>query len=305
MKPPADGWDREEREALEGLQQEIEAARVRHAGDPPVDLLRAARAGALPEDLQAATERRLATDPWSRALVEGLDETESTLDRQAEDRLLSRIRGAAATAGAASRGSWWPFAFATAAAAVLVAAMWWWRSGFDVPGAPPPPRSAQGGTTATPASPRVELPLAAPEVMLSLSALTWRGEGGEKRLLADLKVPLDAFRAGDYARADREFTVLEPRYPRAVEVFFYGGVARLFVNDPERAAAALTRAASLADDTFAPSVAWYRAIAEHRAGRVTQARARLDALCRGGSRYAPQACNAIQQIDAATKAPAP
>ena len=83
-----------------------------------------------------------------------------------------------------------------------------------------------------------------------------------------------------------------------MEVFFYGGVSRLFVNDPQRAIAALTRAADLADTTFAPRTAWYLAIAEERAGHLSRARARLDELCRGTSDRAAQACAAVKRIDA-------
>jgi hypothetical protein len=140
--------------------------------------------------------------------------------------------------------------------------------------------------------------------------LTWRGGGSggsgsgrsggsDNQLLADLKGPLDAFRNGDYARADRAFSALESRYPSAVEVFFYGGVSRLFVNDPARAITALTKAADLADTTFAPRAAWYLAIAEERAGQRPRARARLDELCRGTSNRAAPACAAVTRIDAA------
>ena len=124
------------------------------------------------------------------------------------------------------------------------------------------------------------------------------GGGSDNQLLADLKGPLDGFRNNDYARADRAFAALESRYPNAVEVFFYGGVSRLFVNDPQRAIAALTRAAALADTTFAPRTAWYLAIAEERAGHLSRARARLDELCRGTSDRAAPACAAVTRIDA-------
>jgi len=60
MKPPPDNWDRDERETVESLEAELEAMRARHAGDPPVDLLRAAQADVLPTDLEAIAEEHLA-----------------------------------------------------------------------------------------------------------------------------------------------------------------------------------------------------------------------------------------------------
>jgi len=132
--------------------------------------------------------------------------------------------------------------------------------------------------------------------MLTAMTLTWRGPGLGSQLMPDMKPAVDAFRKDDYAAADREFGALEPRYPTAVEVFFYGGVSRLFVNDPERAIVALKRAEEIGDATFAPHVAWYRAVAEERAGRLSEARAELEKVCRGGSERASGACQAMREM---------
>ena len=190
--------------------------------------------------------------------------------------------------------------------AVAAAAWIAFRGPTLAPGDRPIPREhppAETSSAAVTTPPAWQVPLDKPDVTLSLAALTWRGggrsgSGSDNQLLADLKGPLDSFRNNDYARADRAFAALESRYPNAVEVFFYGGVSRLFVNDPQRAIAALTRAAALADTTFAPRTAWYLAIAEERAGHLSRARARLDELCRGTSDRAAPACAAVTRIDA-------
>ena len=254
MKVPADGWDRDEREALEELQEALNAA------------------------------------------------SEPVLTKADENRLLARIYRTARADAPVARWVWLRPLIATAALAVLGVGVW-----FAVRTVPPagPPSTVRPEPTiaATPKPVPFQLPLDKPDVVLSLSALTWRGSSGANQLLSDLKAPLDAYREGDYTRADREFTVLESRYPQAIEVFFYGGVSRLFADDATRALAALTRASELADATFAPRVAWYRAIAEQRTGNLAQARARLDELCRGTSERAAPACAALKQLAAATGAP--
>jgi hypothetical protein len=302
MKTPADGWDREERDAIDALREELEALQARHHNDPGIDLLRAGHHDALPPDLQRRVADRLTNDPWARALVEGLDEAEPSFDMADQDRLLARIeRDARRSEPSVRRWAW--FRPALASAAVVAVVVSGWLVLRNSPEAPPvAPVPVEQTVASAPAPPAYRVPLDAPEITISLAAMTWRG-AGDNPLLADLKVALDAFREGDYARADREFAALEPRYPDAIEVFFYGGVARLFVNDPQRAASALTRAGELADASFAPNVEWYRAIAEERTGNLAQARTRLDALCRGGSRRAEQACDAVRQIDATSRTP--
>ena len=111
-----------------------------------------------------------------------------------------------------------------------------------------------------------------------------------------MKPAVDAYRKNDYALADREFSALELRYPNAIEVFFFGGVSRLFLHDPERAIAAFKKAEEIGDATFAPHVAWYRAVAEERAGHLAEARAQLEKVCRGTSDRATRACEGMREI---------
>ena len=301
MKPPADGWDRDEREALEGLQDELTSLQARHRSDPPIDLLRAARHDALPPDLQAAAAERLSNDAWSRALVDGLDAAEPVLEAEREDQLLARIRKDAAAQGRPASWTWRYLAIGGAAAAGVIAAAFLWRPAADVPPeVRPQPQATIADARPTP---RFELPLDKPDVALSLKALTWRGAGEGNALLADLKPPLDAFRRGDYAQVDRDLGTLESRYPDAIEVFFYGGVARLFLNEPTRAIVSFARASPLADETFAPRIAWYRAVAEQRAGNDGETRRQLETVCRSSGERSREACSALPQIGAASQTP--
>jgi Flp pilus assembly protein TadD len=81
-----------------------------------------------------------------------------------------------------------------------------------------------------------------------------------------------------------------------VEIALYQGVARLFLGNLEGAVERLTRAEQLADAAFAPDVSWYLAVAEERAGRREQARARLTALCAAGQDRSNEACRGVDGL---------
>jgi hypothetical protein len=299
MKLPADAWDRDERAALEPLQDELAAIRDRHVNDLSLDLLRAAHTDALPPDLQVRVSEHLTDSAWSRALVDGADDVEHSLDAPASDRLFARI-----TQSATHQPSWvsstryaWRF-LAGAAALIIVAALWVSRRGA----APAPPSSRPAAlrtTTARAGPPPFELPLRKPDVRLSVAALTWRGSSGGASLVDDLAPALDAFRASDYARASGMLAPLARQYPKAFEPPFYLGVSLLFLNDPSAAIDELQTAAQIADDTFSSDVAWYLAVAELRAGRLAPGRASLDRLCRTANAHTADACDALKKLDGA------
>jgi hypothetical protein len=295
MTSPRDGWDADEREALAILGEEIDEISRRHANDPPLDMLRAGAHDALPPDLQSEVTAYLSNSTWSRALVEGIEAADPELAAADEDRLLARIHGRANQRE--DRAVWWKWlvpALAGSALAIGVLAVWMSR-----PPATPSSAARVERPRETAAAPQVaamRLPLEQPEVILSTAALTWRGPVAGNQLLIDLKPAIDAFRKGDYARADREFAVLEQRYPGAVEVFYYGGVARLYLDDPQRALVRLQKARQLADATLASDIDWYRAVAEQRAGHPAEMRALLDALCFGTSARAARACEALKHL---------
>ncbi len=124
MRP--DDWTEDEERVVAPLQQDLDAVRARHHGDPPLTVLRAADADALPEPLQADVAGELARHRWHRALVEGAAEAETGLDRVGEDRLLARIHAEAASSAPARvlrfPRAWRPV-LALAAAAVLITAV--------------------------------------------------------------------------------------------------------------------------------------------------------------------------------------
>lgn len=299
MKTPADGWDREEREALEPVKAELDAVRARHAADPPLELLRAAHADALPPDLQARVSAHLAESDWSRALVDGAADVDHALGAADADRLLARIKRSAEPRRSWSfsnvRG-WAPLATAAATVAIVAAVWSQWRT--TVPGAPVIAPAAPQTVIARNEPARFELPLDKPDVKLSVAALTWRGSGASA-LVDDLAPALDAYRQSDYTRAAQGLEGVGRRYPSSIEAPFYRGVSLLFLNDPAGAIVELKKAERMNDAAFAPDVTWYLAVAEQRSGDTSAARARLGALCRGTSAHTPAACDAIKKLDAA------
>lgn len=297
-KTPADGWDHDEREFLKGLESELDALRARHARDPQIELLRAAEAEVLPEDLQSAGTHYLAHDRWSRTLLEGVDHDDVSLDRQDESRLLDRIRREVKASERPRAANSWLWPSLVAAAAGIIAVVWVMRPGVT-PSAPPsvtPVPERQVAVNTPPPAPVYALTLDKPEITLTPSALTWRSAGRQGDLAADLKPGLDAFRRDDYAAARTALADLTTKYPSSVEVFFYLGVSQLYLGEAQNALDNLTKAAPLADAAFATDIAWYRAVADERLGHTDAARSGLTSLCRGTSRRAQAACAAAASL---------
>lgn len=295
-KRPSD-WDEDEREALESLGDELQQLQARHANDPSFDVLRAATAGALPADLQRSTAAHLERSRWSRALVEGANAGSGGLDPDDEARLLARVHRdtSSRTRGRLFRPRVWTSLLA--AAAVGLAAFAIVQRTGDTPPSPTPDATDRPEAVPAPIVARFQLPLDKPEVKIGPRALTYRGDAGGDDFLSQLKPALDAYREGDYQRADRAFAVLATRYPQAVEVHFYQGVARLLSSDFAAADASLAEAARLSDESFATDVEWYRAIVDERLGRVAEARARLDSLCSQGNQARQRAaCEAAEKL---------
>ena len=296
MKTPPDGWDEHERDIPEELARELAAAGPR-TGQPPLEALRAAGEGVLPKELDASAHWFLTQHHGTRTLVDTLNET-STLEAETEARIFDRI--SRETRGAArSTSSLWRIAAAVGAIAILGSA-WWATSRQTSPTAPAPSQAtgpvAEAPAPVTPVAPPTPtflVPLERPDVRISLRAMTWRGQGPDNPVLVALKPALEAFRAGNYAVADKEFSVVAARYPDLIEVALYQGVARLFLNDWSGALDRLNRAQALDDPAFADDVAWFLAVARERSGDVPEARRQLQSICSRNA--ASRACQILDQ----------
>lgn len=292
MRSDRDDWDDQEREALAPIERELTAARARHRADPPLELLRAAHAEALPDALLKATGAHLESNAWSRALVDGADTAAPELDAAATDRLLVRVKNSATRETEARRRTWTPiFAFA-AVAALVVAFVVWRTAARHAPSVTAVDRSGPPIAAPSPSRAReFRLELTKPAVKLTAAALVLRGDRNSG-FVDDVADGLNAYRAGDYEKAVRELDALQPRYPKSVEIPFYAAISHLMLNDAPSATRALETARDLNDDTFRDDVAWYLAVAYERAGEVERSRSLLDTLCSGSGRYATRACAA-------------
>lgn len=250
MKPPADGWDRDEQEALAPFQEELEAIRARH-----------------------------------------------TLSEHDKARLLRRIQQEAAQNPSLAGILWTrPWLLAAASVAIVAGGIFLLRGLRAVPAQELPSLPPTAQVEAAPPAPVYVLALNKPDLKVGPAALTYRSAAAENPLLADLKPAFDAFRADDYAGANREFSALAARYPKSVEVFFYQGVARLFLADATGAIASLTTAGKVADSAFVWDIEWYRSVAEERAGDPAAARERLTRLCQRADTRAARACDAMKTL---------
>jgi hypothetical protein len=283
MRTPADDWDKDERDVPPELAREL--ARLDQPGPLPLEVLRAAGTGVLPADLERAAERHLATHPRAQATLDVLDDA-VTLPPETAARLLERITGEAARDGASRRKDWgltWQLAAGLGAFATA-ASLWWGLSRAEPQPEPAAPAAEARPAPETPAAPPAFLlPLERPQVRISLRAMTWRGAERANPALTALRAPLDAFRAGDYAAADREFSAIAGRFPELIEIKLYQGISRLFLDDVSGAVTSLRAAETIGDAAFANDVAWYLAVAEQRAGNIAAARARIEALCPAGA----------------------
>lgn len=300
-------WDREEREALAGLEDQLDAMRRRHVDDPPIEMLRAAHADALPEDLQTPLSDHLAASAMSRTLAEGLGDDTPILSREEQNRLLARIMKDAKSEPAPKSGWGWLRPVLVGSGIVVLASLVWVVSKTTEVGERLGPPETQVVVALPSAAPPFLLPFDKPDVRLGMAALTWRGPSptpdAGNQLLADLRPGLDAYRQNDYVTANRELTALATRYPGTIEILFYQGVSRLFLEDYTGAIAAFEAADAVGDATFASDVSWYRAVAEQRAGNVAQARAHLEAICTARESDAARACTALEQLSQASAAP--
>ena len=313
-----------EREWLASAGRDVGGLREGRATCPPLALLRAAHGDALPQDVRDAVAGHVAACHSCAVLQADLAAVppETEVSAAVEARILKDVRRKQ-RAEAGSPGfmaAWWSWRSALAATTLIVlgvAAAWQWQHRGAAPsapaqpaepsqaaqpaGQPPEQTAARAPAQAEPDAAVVKLPdalrVVKPEVRLTLATLAWRGTGeSSNQYLTDLAPAFDAFRQDRYEDAVRLFEPLLSKYPSAVEVPFYLGVSRLFLDDNLGAAAALDKAAGLKADGFAEDVKWYLGLARARSGDGKGARPLFDALCRADGAHRDAACAALEAL---------
>lgn len=281
---------------------QVEALWKRQSGCPSVRLLRAALADALPQESQAAITRHIAGCKTCASIQADLQQVGAQADITQEEtrRILSRVRRERLREDGgpfALRIFSWRVAFATLTLAFCVLLV---VQRMDTPDRPSSPASTVSSQMAAQDAPEA-LRLDKPDVKLSLAVLTWRGDDNTgQQYLADIGPALDLYRADRFADAARGLETLSAKYSGSVEIFFYLGASRLFLEDHAAAVQALEKADRLAPDSFAADVSWYLALAYQRSGRLADAHARLASLAAGTSPYAARARAAIEALKSPT-----
>ncbi len=304
-RPPKD-LDAFEKSLVAESGDALDLLRSQRAGCPPLEVLRAASVGALPEPQQSDVCAHLAACGSCRSLQADLEAIESAdaTPKEVERILAGTHRDSIRSETVRSkrfRILWWP---AAAAVALLLFAV------FVTRRLQPPQQSGPSVPLAAETKPVMPAPippalrLEKPPLHVSLAALTWRNNKSKRAsFLNDLSPALKAYRANDYVQAARGLEALSRNYPDSVEVFYYLGVCRLFLSDFSAASEALERAARLADGSFTADVMWYISISYHRSGNLETARSHLQQLCGGSSGYAERACEALKELDSPAASP--
>jgi tetratricopeptide (TPR) repeat protein len=169
----------------------------------------------------------------------------------------------------------WPLALAASLALAAVAGVLLTRASRPAPDAPGPI-----AFRATPHNPWSELRIAAPPAPPSRGEeIVFRSEEQVPAAPSDaFNSAVDAYRAGDYARAEKSLAAVLARDPSDGEAHLYRGVCLIQLGRPAESVAALEKALTNNDARVRGEAHWYRALLRLKEGRFGEALEDLDAL---------------------------
>lgn len=176
----------------------------------------------------------------------------------------------------ARRRAVWPLALAASLAFAAAAGVLLTRAGRPAPGSPGPITSR----ATTPDNPWRELRIpAAPAPPSRDEEIVFRSEETVPAAASNaFDSAMDAYRAGDYARAEKSLGAVLARDPSDGEAHLYRGVCLIQLGRAAEAVAALEKALVGSDARVRGEARWYRALLRLKEGRFAEAQEDLDAL---------------------------
>jgi hypothetical protein len=249
-------------------------------------------------------------DAWARFAANEMSSDERTrladhvvscADCAAIFRVVSVVGANKSSADAERRpafGDWRALAAAAAVVLTIGVGVWWAaRSGAD--------ESPRAGDAPTPtAPPAVDAPSAPTPLWASLPSppevrlppdlvLTMRGADVDRdAFLKAFGEAIAPYRAGRFAEAAAALAPVAERYADIVETSFYLGASRLYGGAAAEAIEPLRRAQG--SQVVGEDARWLHAVALQRAGRGSDARAALQALCSASGPNQERACAVVK-----------
>ncbi len=198
-------------------------------------------------------------------------------------------------------GDWRGLAAAAAVVLTIGLGVWWAVRGGATTNdqlagnanAQPPAAAPVVDTAPVPSALWASLP-AAPEVRLPADlVLTMRGADADRdAFLKAFGEAIAPYREKRFAEAAASLAPVAERFANVVEVWFYLGAARLYAGAPSEAIEPLRRARG--SSVVGDDARWLQAVALQRAGRESEARAAVQALCSEAGPYRERACAVVK-----------
>lgn len=292
-KQPSSDFEPDELDFMEKLG----GAPLKFKGCPPPDLLRAARAVAVPEELKDAVQRHLRGCRVCQILAADLEQIQVPISSEESKRIRDRIFSEAPRPRP-SRSRRWLWAVVPAAAVVAICLLIVWSRY-------PAKNSGRNNTSVISSATAAVFVLAPPKVSAPIPLVMRGASENREAYLSDLMRALAPYRTGNYAEAAKSLNALAQKYPTSPEVAFYSGVSLLMDGKNSDAARTLQRAETLASGPLGGACQWYLAIAEVRSGHAEAAGSALQDLCNRPGEYQARACAGLKELSSSHQSTLP
>ncbi len=290
-KQPSSDFEPDELDFMEKL-----GASLKFKGCPPPDLLQAARAYAVPEELKDAVQQHLRGCRVCQILAADLEQIQAAITSEEGKRIRERVFSDTSLPKQSRSWRWfWAIVPAAAVAAICLLIVW---NRY--------PAQDSGHSTSAISSATATVFILKPPTVSAPIPLVMRGTSENRETyLNDLMRALAPYRAGNYAEAAKSLNALAQKYPTSPEVAFYLGVSLLMEGKNADAANTLQRAETLVSGPLGGACQWYRAIADVRSGHAEAAVAPLQDLCNRPGEYQARACAGLKELSSSHQSTLP